>query len=85
MSYAALEYSFRLGHSTIHYIIKEICEAIWKILVNLHMSGPTREMLLTASNELFQRWNFPNCIGSIDGKHIHLKCPPNSGSMYYNY
>jgi hypothetical protein len=85
MSYAALADSFRLGLSTIHYIIKEVCEAIWKILVPLHMSGPTREMLLSASNEFFQRWNFPNCIGSIDGKHICLKCPPNSGSMYYNY
>jgi len=27
-SYAALEDSFRLGISTIHYIIKEVCEAM---------------------------------------------------------
>lgn len=27
----------------------------------------------------------PNCFGAIDGKHIMLKCPPNSESSYYNY
>ena len=24
-------------------------------------------------------------IQLVDGKHIRLKCPPNSGTMYYNY
>jgi len=85
MSYAALADSFRLGISTLHYVIREVFEAIWKILAPFHMPVPTREMLLATPYEFYSKWNFPNCVGSSDRKHIRLKCLSKSGTKYPNY
>lgn len=74
-----------MGASTVSSIVKETIEVIWNILQPLHMKVPTEEMFREIAMEFYEKWNFPNCLGAIDGKHIRLKCPPHSGSMFYNY
>lgn len=39
----------------------------------------------TIANNFNLKANFPNCIGAIDGKHIRMIRPCDSGSLYFNY
>lgn len=40
---------------------------------------------MSKAAEFSYKWNFLNCISVIDGKHIRIRCPSKSGSLYRNY
>lgn len=46
---------------------------------------PTEESLKACADKFEKFWNFPNCVAAIDGKHITMRAPPNSGSLFFNY
>lgn len=39
----------------------------------------------TIAKEFNDKWNFPNCVGAFDGKHIALQVPIDSGTEFFNY
>lgn len=76
---------YRIGRSTATCIIHETCEAIWTVLSPKELFQPSEKGWLEIANEFENRWNFPHCIGAIDGKHVVIQAPEHSGSTYYNY
>lgn len=44
-----------------------------------------KEDWIKVAQRFHEIWNHPNCIGALDGKHVAINSPINSGSQYYNY
>lgn len=84
-SYKTIAYSYRVGWSTVAVIVSTVSRAIWESLVAEFMPVPKEEDWRAIAKEFEDRWNFPNCIGSIDGKHVVVQAPPSSGSQFFNY
>ena len=40
---------------------------------------------IPVGNEFERKWDFPNCLGAVDGKHVEIIPPTGSGSFYWNY
>jgi hypothetical protein len=54
-------------------------------LVSIHTPQPSQDDLKETARDFNRLWQFPDCIGAIDGKHCEIICPAHSGSTYYNY
>ncbi|XP_071579909.1 uncharacterized protein [Temnothorax nylanderi] len=76
---------FRIGKSTVHAIIPETCQAIWEVLQPIFLPAMDENSWKKVVDGFLEKWQFPNCIGAIDGKHVRIKAPPMSGFQYYNY
>lgn len=84
-SYRSFAFSFRISHCEISSIVKEVLTAICQNLMQILLPPPTEDDFKARAIEFWERWNFPNCVGAIDGKHVRIVCPDKSGSIFYNY
>ncbi|XP_046862824.1 protein ANTAGONIST OF LIKE HETEROCHROMATIN PROTEIN 1-like [Xenia sp. Carnegie-2017] len=85
-TFRSMSFQFRVCVAAISYIIKEVCKAKIKHLGPKFFKVPsTNEQWLEIASKFEERWNYPNCIGAIDGKHIVMQPPASVGSYYYNY
>jgi len=87
-----------LNDYTIGKIVGDVVQGIWKNLQPTRMHIPTKDDFLGMAANAKERWNFIYKIIYliiyfikyiyyiiIDGKHVQIKAPSNSDTMYYNY
>ena len=85
-TFRSLSFQFRMSPAAISYIIKDVCLAVIKNMEHLYLNVPSNaEDWLKIAREFDEKWQFPNCIGAIDGKHVVIQPPAGAGSQYYNY
>ena len=79
--------SYRVSPTTISRIVRETTSVIWRELCKRnYMAHPnSSEEWKNKAKEFSDMWNFPNCLGCIDGKHVVIQAPGSTGSLYFNY
>ena len=85
-TFRLLGFQFQISCSAISYIVISVCEALINQLGNMYLTTPsTAEEWKNIAHDFQDKWQFPVAIGAVDGKHIAIIPPANSGSNYYNY
>ncbi|CAG5035770.1 unnamed protein product [Parnassius apollo] len=83
--YEDLKYSTIISPQALGRIVPETCYAILEALKEYHKFPQSKEDWIEIANGFGTRWNFPHCVGAVDGKHIAIKPPPGAGSYFRNY
>ena len=66
--------------------MQEVCRVIIANLACIYLKVPsTKSEWTKIAKQFYDHWNFPNALGTIDGKHITIQKSAGGGSFYYNY
>ena len=78
-SYYSSMCQYLVADTTIGRIVPRVCWGIVVSLMKEYLPFPqTAEEWKIIAKGYEEKWNFPNCIGAIDGKHIAIVRPNNS-------
>ncbi|XP_036000776.1 uncharacterized protein LOC105922503 [Fundulus heteroclitus] len=80
-TFKSLGFQYRIGSTTLSQIVMETCTALTAVLRDVYLKTPSTDCEWTAIARDFEnKWQFPHCLGAIDGRHVFIQPPGNSGS-----
>ena len=81
-----MEFNCHTVHNTIGKFVPKVCDAIIEeYAAEVFCTPTTMDGWLEIAKGFQERWNFPHVCGAIDGKHVGIRKPKQSGGIYYNY
>ena len=84
MSFKSFQCGFRAGHNIISFFVPMVCIFLRIQRKTLHPTFYPRRMAWSVAGLAIVR-NFHHAFGAIDGKHVAVKKPHNSGSEFFDY
>ncbi|XP_064471520.1 uncharacterized protein LOC135385872 [Ornithodoros turicata] len=76
-THKSLEFQFRVAHNTISLMVHEVCKAIFQVLCDRYLKvSQGQEEWCNVASQFYELWQYPNCIGALDGKHLVIAPPP---------
>ncbi|XP_017025421.1 putative nuclease HARBI1 isoform X1 [Drosophila kikkawai] len=85
-SFATLAGIFQLPKKRIKDIVAETLSSIVKRLKRTFLEIPrTEEQWLSIARDFQEMWNFPHCLGAVDGHHIAFRSKTITDASYSNY
>lgn len=84
--YTSLHYDFRVSVPSISRFVPKVLKAIIQVYKDEYLPSPrTPEAWKEVADGFSRRWNYHNCLGALDGKHVPIRRPPHAGSKFFNY
>ena len=82
--YRSVAHLFGVARCTVCKIVNETCEAIVQKLLPLYVRFPTGDSLKEVIKGFKDKYDVPQCAGSIDGSHVPVTPPAINHTDYYN-
>lgn len=84
-SFRSMAFSYRISPSAISKFVPIVLKALKTNLQPTFLPPVSQINWKEKAEEFWHRWNFPNCLAGLDGKHVRIVAPDNTGSLFHNY
>lgn len=76
-TYKSLAAQNRVGVTTLSMIVPDVCKVIWLRCRNTSCASESSQVWQVKTVNSTQRWDYPHCIGAIDGKRVVIEAQSN--------